>query len=405
MKKLIATLLPIAPLVEAFAVPPYFSPKYEPGDLTIPFVQGLFLIVLIYHGIANKQKLALNPPSLIILLVGLLSAALFGSSFHSLSFIATLLLSYVLVFQDQDRTQTVEMIKRFAVVIFVLSISIWMVRLGWKGGDLIAARSGQGIYSANALFNLLLLGFVCYVLASDRRRDWIWLLALLMISLIFISRSAIVIAAVLLLLWSLIYLGRKKEVLPTLAGIVAAIAGVFAFAGELLDVFITRFGLFGKNIELISALERLYAIQVASQRGIIWERAIDLIEKYPLFGIGLGEFVNYGSRSSAHNILLNNLAELGLLFGSVVSAIFVLPFFFFHKVSQGRDLLFVQAIYFCFLIQTLSAGQKLIQNTGYVSAFFLFFFFAVLSLISSQNAQPAHTQSTERVRTATASWR
>lgn len=382
MKKTIAILLPSIPLIEGMFREPYFSPKYMVDDSTLPILQFIMLILLLMFGWGNNKSIKVNLVSTSMLCVTVVYSLITVSELPNLSFAVVFLLAYTLVYLDFDKEEAIKNLNYFIMVFVAVVVAVWAVRLASKGGNLIAARSGANIYGANAVVNILYIGFICNIVYTKYRRDVLWLVALLFISLIFISRTGIVLSLAICGVWSIIYFKDHKKIIGWMYTIAGILGIVFFIAIEdAVEMVLGRFGFVGDGATLIEIATRLYQIQVDMQRGLIWANALELIERYPLFGAGIGEFKYYGAFTSAHNLILNNWAEFGLILGTFLNLLFIYPFFLLLKIKNKRDRYMALFIYFMFLVQAITAGQKLVQSTGYVSSFFIYCVFVLHSVL------------------------
>ena len=329
MKKLFVILLPFIPLFEGMFRVPYFSPKYMPMDSTIPILQMLMLLLLLLFGWAHKKTIKANLISTLFLIITVTYSIFMVSSLHSITLGGGILLAYLLVYLDYNHDEALQNLDYFTKVLFALVVAVWVVRLISKGGNVFATRAGSNIYGANAIVNIFLVGFVCQITSIKFRNDIFWLIGLLFVSLIFISRTGIVVSLLVCFVWSFLYFKQNKKLVLWLYAFSIILAVLsFVFIDGLLDVVFTRFGLVGDGASILEIADRMYRIQVDLQRGVIWKDALNLIESYPLFGAGIGEFKNFGFFTSAHNILLNNWAEFGILLGTVLNLIFISPLVF-----------------------------------------------------------------------------
>lgn len=389
MKYLFYILIPALPLIEGMFSYPYFSPKYLVGDSTTPFLQSILLVTLLVWGIKFQKQLSINPISVIFLGLCLFSTFLMTSEVTYLWYSCTILLSYGLVYIDWNDEELIKNINIFTGTLVLITICVWIVRFASKDLDFSATRSGANIYGANALTNLILLGYACNLLRGKTRGSLLYIFTFGVISLMFISRTGLVIAFVLLLSWSLIYFQENKKVVTSAwATGGALLVGVLFYVNSLLETVLARFGFVGDGKSILQILARQYSIQINQQRGILWTEALELSDKYPLLGVGVGEFKNYGSATSAHNMVLNNLAEFGLLFGSLLNILVFLPFFIGFKIQVRKDRYMFLIVYGMFLLQSLTAGQKLVQTTGYISGFALLYLFSVHSLLFQHSRAP-----------------
>lgn len=384
LKILLISVLPMAPLIEAILVPPYLSPKYLEETSTVPFLQAALFIFFLIYGILWKRSIAWEPISGLTALLCVGYSLLSVGSPPNMLFATLVLLAYLLIFLDHDSSDTVRLINSFLSSLVMIVVAVWVVRFIDKGGSIIATRSGANIYAANAVESLILLGYTMNIVANRTRKDWIWLGALSLMSALFISRTGLVSTALIILSWMVIYAAQRPKQILAVATLTFAFVSISLVALQsYVEAIMGRFGFLGDGETFIRILERQIQIQTTMQRGLIWSDAIAAIKEYPFLGVGIGEFKNYGGFTSAHNIILNNFTEFGLLFGTYLNLVLLSPFIKLWGVVNRRDRMFAIIVFSVFLLKAVVAGQKLIQSTGYISAFFLVLLFGLFSVLSS----------------------
>ena len=383
---IVVILLPLVPLLEGFLIDPIYSPKIEVDAKTVTFVQLIVLISFLAMNFSANGGIILRRNKLI---ETILAIVLFGillsipDQLNTFSMVVSCLLSYFIV-SSKLNVPSIVLAERFIIALAILSISIMLVRLQSYGFDFSRARSGANIYGANAVVNLYLLFLACFFISKGySKRDWLHITLAMVIAFIFVSKTGIL----LMVAMTLLYILAAKEIsrffkLGILMGFGLALI-LFSFS-SLGEATLLRFtgGKF-EQAGLLGVLQHHWDVQMNLQRGVLWRSALEMIEQSPIIGWGIGGYSVVGQQSSAHNLLLNNYVELGLVFGTVINLIYLYPLYALSsKRWRGRRVLLAGAAYFFFLIQAVFAGQKLVQPTGYISTFFLlmsFFFFKLMS--------------------------
>lgn len=201
-------------------------------------------------------------------------------------------------------------VRRFRVlyIVVALSVAFWAIKGGFKVIVLGPHQVYGKTYDNNffALTSVMTLPMVFYFALSVRHARWRNLLlvfAALMCLAIIGSRSragfvafSVVLAA---MAWS-----SKYRLRAMLAALLVTTVTLFASAGEVKE-----------RIDSIMAYKQ---DQSARSRFATWAIARELLVQNPLIGVGFNNFEiakdqHFGGRKAAHNIYLQNLAELGLL--------------------------------------------------------------------------------------------
>lgn len=379
----IAIALPILPLLNGLLVEPYGNPKVELGIDAFPVFEVVSLVFLLVVGRAARVRVeffcaVLSFVTVVYALLGVIHGVPY------IGFVLLILHSFMLASVDWSSECAFKRVSCFIVSLMLLSIVIMILRLKMYDFDFIRARSGANIYGANAVVNLSLL-YLSYrfLVVEPSRRDFVYLGLAIFLSFLFISKTGILISLMLLFAYFFCFIVRDfKGFFKGMAIMALLCAGFLAVMNStsLGEAVLFRFGF--ENIAehgLFFAVEAMLKVQQEQQRGVLWQQAISLIVDYPATGVGLGRYSEFGHHTSAHNLFLNNWAEYGLIFGFVLNLIFIVPFALIAIYSiPVRKKLFVLFAYGMFLLQALTAGQKILQTSGYLSAFLLFTFFSML---------------------------
>jgi probable O-glycosylation ligase (exosortase A-associated) len=216
-------------------------------------------------------------------------------------------------------------LRRFRVlyIVVALSTAFWAI----KGGLKVILLGPHQVYGKTydnnlfALTSVMTLPMVFYFALSVKHTRWRSVLlvfsALICLAVIG-SRSRAGFVALAFVLLCLAWSSRYR-LRALLAASMLSIVAMTLSGAEIRD-----------RVDSILAYQQ---DKSASSRFYTWEVAMRLLEDNPLLGVGFSNFelakdVTIGGRKAAHNIYLQNLAELGLLghplwlaviFGSIVS--------------------------------------------------------------------------------------
>lgn len=201
-------------------------------------------------------------------------------------------------------------LRRFRVlyILVALSVAFWAI----KGGLKVIVLGPHQVYGKTydnnyfALTSVMVLPMVFYFAMSVKHTRWrsVLLVASALICLAVIgsrSRAGFVAFAVVLtcMAWSSRYRLKAMVAVLLFTGVALALSG-----SEVRD--------------RINSIVAYQSDRSASSRFFTWEVAIDLLKQNPVLGVGFGNFeiakdAFVGGRKAAHNIFLQNLAELGLV--------------------------------------------------------------------------------------------
>ncbi|MDX4058870.1 hypothetical protein Q6A77_09355, partial [Aliarcobacter skirrowii] len=301
------------------------------------------------------------------------------SSYLNIFLIIPVFFSYLYSNLFKNTYEYYNALKYFFISLFLVTIFIMLFRLQMYNFDFIRARSGANIYGANAVINILILIYSIHLMLHYRKNDYFFILAIFIVSLLFISKTGILISLLLLLF----KLFKDSKIINIVIIFICIFISFYylLFFTSLGENILLRFSfnLIEEN-GLFSTLEHHYEIQKELQRGVLWSDAINLISENPLFGLGLGTFNFFSHQTGAHNIVLDNYAEFGILFGTFVNILFLYPFYVLYKYGKEENRWHSLFVYMLFYLQCNTAGQKILQTTGYISSFLIFCLFFFLTI-------------------------
>lgn len=197
---------------------------------------------------------------------------------------------------------------RILYVVVALSVGFWAI----KGGLKVVVLGPHQVYGKSydnnlfALNSVMTLPMLFYFGLSVRRTKWRALLmagAVLMCLAIIGSRSRAGFVAFAFVLAGMAWTSRYR--IRAMTAVVLAVVVAVAVSG-------------GEIRERIDSIVQYRADKSASSRFWTWAVAKEMLLESPLIGVGFSNFEiakSYmdGGRKAAHNIYLQNLAELGIL--------------------------------------------------------------------------------------------
>jgi len=245
--------------------------------------------------------------------------------------------------------------------------------------DLFKVRGGMNIWGGNSLIMVIQL-FVCIqILFKKSRKEILFsIIILLTISIIFISRTAIISSLIIFIIYFYSYLKQNfwKSILFSLFGIFLIYN--YFINSSLLEMITHRYSTFdlSQANSTFSLLE-----SVSLDRANLWAQVFNVMSENPL-GIGVDSFNLFSKYSTPHNILLVNIIIAGYFFGMILNIILISPLFIFLKLKMKKNKLLIIIVYSSFLVTAIFSGAKFIQASGYVSSFILLYFLALYNTIN-----------------------
>ena len=365
-------------------VDPIWSVKYIENTSTMPLIQ---LAILAFFLVFNKSYVFSKVSVVLVfcIAIGVMNGVLMVEQYDGLWLFAPILLSFILVSSARSGNELTRMFNLFTKSMFIVVLAIMIVRLQMYDMNFIRARSGSNIFGANAVISLFFLSYVISGIFNEIKAMHTILFFILIVSIIFISKTGILLGLFLLIVNT--YCTKRLSVRYSLKMIVSmVIATIFM-------VYVVSVTSLGESILLrfnyniyndhgfLEALTDFYKVQIESQRGVLFERSFELIREYYIKGIGLGNYYLFSNYSSSHNLFINNIVELGVLVGVIVNLIFLIPFYLIKKVVLNRSKVQVHTAYALFLILANTAGEKMIQPTGYITSFVILMIFGLFQAI------------------------
>lgn len=246
---------------------------------------------------------------------------------------------------------------------FLNEIYLYTQRGYWLG---VVGSNGQAKMSYSILFGYQLLFFLIMFLYSSFKHKKISdiLITLAYFIMLFIggSRGPIIfVVNFILLYWFLEFLNRNNFLKYKNKLIVFFLIGsvLYYFRNNILVFISNQINMIGFSSRFIDKI-LLGTISSDSGRSIIWEKAIEMIEKNPFGYGGMGTrhvitdliFAGY-----PHSVILEILVDFGIFFGGIILAVFLintLIMFFDKKRTEWRGifLIFLSSSFCLFLSLT-----------------------------------------------------
>lgn len=365
---------PLFVFLSVFVTDPFWSLKTY--NATLPLFELIYVLFSFVVLVSCKtiMDLKVQPINLVIIIFLSYGALI---SYQEPTTIA----SYILLgffsysFAMKDHVHDYDRLLFFLFSYICISVIVYIIRGYIYDFDFYKLRGNISIWGGNSLLMVIYL-FITIQAIINREPKEILLLTLVaaMISLMFMSRIFVV-TSLFLLLFQIKYLLKSRLALTLiLIGIVSIYFSSLDFLYKLLLRF-DGFIITNSFTEFIQA--------TSSGRLIIWDKAYAIIQSNPM-GIGIGMFgkVSGTGYTSAHNLLLNNIVELGILFGGILNLLLLLPIYKIIKLNIPLFNKFIALLaYSSFLINSIISGGKFIQTSGYISSFTLVFVFSVFNML------------------------
>jgi O-antigen ligase len=239
--------------------------------------------------------------------------------------------------------------------------------------DLVELRGYGGIYGGNSVDQVLALliplGFASSLplMSGTNLSRRIYAIATMIWISLSLSRTGYAILAFGFLATLLIAPGRKFLVLGT---VVLALSGYWWMGGLLTEV--------GWDVQAryAGASGSILETSLRDQRFDTWREAFAIFWERPLFGVGIGNFMEFSSEgfSNAHNLFLNTLAERGSIGLGILCYLLWSYFWLAFKAdrsmvtSQHRTLGRLLALGVGLFVISSTTGDDLVQAKGFTSA-------------------------------------
>jgi hypothetical protein len=375
-------IVPVLILLEGLFVNPVG--QFQAFEPTIPFLQLiaiLFFRLFLYKN-TNCNFNIITTTILLILLWGIFIAN--TSISIKLSFIIVLLFALLLGTHKKSTIERYNLLAILTYAITLISILIYIQRMIMYDFNIFRVRVGINIWGGNSIimlyFFLISIGFI---IGKSTNHLIILNIIAMILSVLFVTRVTIILTA-LLLLFQLLFLTRKYFLwIISLTGLILVFKSAF-LNSIFYDAIFRRFDSSIASFQYSSNFSDFIG-RTGHDRSTMWELAQKLANEN-FFGVGIGGFKIIAEYSNAHNLFLNNIAELGYFLGILMNIIILIPFYIIiiikvpikHKVMSSVSYLF-------FLINATISGAGLIQTSGFVSSLNLIFLSAFISMISIKN--------------------
>lgn len=342
--------------------------KYVTVPIVQLFINLIFLMILRNSIIINNIILGI----IISILIFMISSAYKSPDAQAIVMIINTIL-IINIFSMRNMNDLLEFFKGLLVSFFLISFVAQSYKIYNSGLSALEVRSGLSIYGSSYFVCIALLSLSIMEISISKIKDLYKFkttiaLFCLLHSLLFISRSGLFVS--LMLLFFYIYVGTKykKEKYIMYVFIPFVIGIVYYFS----PLFLSRLSE-DNNFSIINIVTDFIIIQSSEgQRLFEWMLAAEIIANNFLFGVGIGNYIHYGSYSNAHNFFLNSLAEFGLIFGGVFLLLFNVYPLIKNIKSKGFIYIFLITILF---INT--SGVSVFQY-NYFSTNIIFILFLIL---------------------------
>lgn len=277
-----------------------------------------------------------------------------------LSFFLLLALSqFAIAIMTSSRELAITCFDKLSKYFIVIATVFFLFKFVVNGFNSQMARGGLNLYTVSTVLVVLLLRSIVLSDTNDTGKTRLGFFFLSLIS------------------------ANRLGTLIGFFGIITKVKKVYAFMFLMITGFIfyltaDSLVLEDSNIYLIqrifqnTALEdisfELFINTFISSRGSIWLESINYAFNQPLLGYGLGSFSDISSTNldSAHNFFLNNVVELGILFGAILNLTVILIFY-----PRSSESWFP---YLGLMFMLLVSGGTLVQPVGILSVLILLLF-------------------------------
>lgn len=389
-KNLTFIILPVIPLIEGL----FFDPIGRivvVGD-TYPFIQGLLLLLILLHRFFIKRQFNVYS-GLMLMLIGFNIFALIDYPLN-ISYFIVIYLSFLLM-NGKDFGTNYHDIKIFILSYSLIAVLIYIFRFNQYSYDILRTRGGVNIYGSNDLIciPLISLSYTLYRNDGNTKDSNIYLFIITLFSFLFVRRINIVMSFILIFSFiifkysSLIFSKKGLKIFLT-TGSLFLILYFFLRKFNFQEAIFLRFSTSDSNFKSLSS----FIEQTSSNRLEIWQTGVNIFKHNQLYGIGLGNTPNYISYSSFHSLFINNMVECGIIIGTLINLVYLLPIFkiIISQIPKSNKILSLLS-YFSFIVIANFSGTNLFQNKGYVSGFATLGFFFIIRMVFSKRSEIVNT--------------
>ncbi len=344
----------------------------------------VFVILLAMVGLLTfKKKLHINKYMLLLILFQIGVCAfhvLFGSDIASeikmfLYFFVFWLIGIFYEPNDFKRLENTLILVSIIMIIEAIYYYFILLMRGWRTFNVRLFTTAPKEDYTFILTLVFVLLFFRFLYSAKNNKEKICLLILMAMECfvnIIIMQSKTMILVIAFVFIAAIFISKrtvKRKLINILAIVGLAIVFVFIFASEYVPDFMYVFinkvtGLFESKVATLQDAD-LYS-GTYGQRSTIYIFAINLILKYPLFGIGFGQFGVYSAQSKnelisavvqAESGVMGAFVEGGIIYGSIFVLLLIIPFFkgiSLYKKKADPNILTVSMLSSAFFILALT---------------------------------------------------
>ena len=332
--------------------------------LPVVSIMALFILLITLTFLRpfkfNLLSFLVFPGMIFIIYMGSLLSSTKPLDWKISIFLLLVLSHFIIGVMGSSRALAVTCFDQLSKYFIILGTVFFLVRLVTTGFDVQMSRGGLNLYTVSAVLTVLLMRAIVLSDTQDTRTTR---LGFLFLSLISANRLGALIG-----LFGIIMKAKKIHAVM-LVVVVGLILYQIADRIVLVDSNIYLLQRIFQNTSLADVNFEVFKSIFFSSRGEVWLESVDLIVNRPLMGHGLGSFSDVSSTNldSAHNFFLNNVVELGIIFGAIVNLTIILTFYPRRSESWFP--------YSGLMILLFVSGGTLVQPVGMLSVLNLLLFF------------------------------
>jgi hypothetical protein len=348
------------------------------NTLTVATFEVVYVLAaLLYFASRARYTINKNSPVNIIITVCFLYGLFLGNAslIDKMSYFFIILFAYI--YSIDSPFDGYKKLILFLISYISISIFIYIVRAQMYGLDFNVLRGGVNIWGGSSLVSVIYLMITIQsILVKNRQTILLLSIVALIISFIFMTRLCIITSLFLVLIQ------LKNLSKNTSAILVTMLLLIFIFqtySEEVFDFYqrlAMRFG------SLVDADFNYSIIELLSPaRAELWSGSFQLIENNWL-GYGLGGVSNFSEYKDAHNLFINNIVDLGVLFGLAVNICLLMPIFMIARLNIDRMHRVIGVVaYLSYIVNAIITGLTVVQIGSYVSAIPLIYIFFIFNLL------------------------
>ncbi len=134
---------------------------------------------------------------------------------------------------------------------------------------------------------------------------------------------------------------------------------------------VESFGRITRRLKTFTQINAVGSDRSFSERAWAWKESMKIIKEHPFIGIGFGEYpvqlgLKRGDRVYPHNLLMETWLDVGIILGSIIAIILVLPLVVIGLGLKNETSIALFCMVFVTLFNTLTNGDTIYNHNTYM---------------------------------------